>query len=143
MLTNMSRKTFFGSTQKHAAEGQTGDIFKHIRVFHSIRCRFPPGEGCVTGYKHTRNRHRVEVVPAEAANDHRAGIANVPFLYFVCAERFGDRDGAVKVIGVRRPETGNRSAGLGPGSCKLRVGVDDTPNLGKFAIKQCVGVEVA
>jgi hypothetical protein len=49
----------------------------------------------------------------------------------------------MKIVGVSSAEAGDGAAGLSPRSCEFGVGVDDAADLGKFAIKQQVGIEVA
>ena len=49
----------------------------------------------------------------------------------------------MEVVGVGGAEAGDGFAGLGPGSCEFRMGMDDAANLGEFTVKQEVSFEIA
>ena len=49
----------------------------------------------------------------------------------------------MEVVGVGCAETGDRAASLRPGSGEFGMGMDDSADLGKLAVEQGMGVEVA
>ncbi len=112
-------------------------------MFHGLGGRFSPGKRRVTSDQHAGNSDGVKPLAAEAADDDGAGVAHIGLGDFFCGERLGHRNRAVEVVGVGGTEAGNGPAGLCPGGGELRVGVDDAANLGKLAVEQGVGVQIA
>jgi hypothetical protein len=143
MLRNVDWNAGLGSPQERAAEGKAGDVFKNIGVFDSGGGVFTPGEGGVAGDKDAGDGDGVEIVFAEVLDNDGTGVADVGFGDFLGGEGARNGNGAVKVVGVGGAEAGNRAAGLRPGGSELGVGVNDAADLGKLAVEQGVGVEVA
>jgi len=143
MLADVRRDGWGRRSEQHAAEGQTRNVFEHVGVFDGFGCGPAPGEGRVAGDKDAGNGDGVEILCAEAADDDRAGVADVAGGDLVGGQRFGDGNGAVEVVGVGGTEAGNGAASLSPGRSEFRVGVDDSADLGEFAVEQGVGVEIA
>src|SRR5580658_4889681 len=102
-----------------------------------------PGKGSMAGDQDAGCGNWIDSVLAESPNDDRAGAADVAAGNFLGGEGLGDRDRAVKVVGMGGAEAGDGFAGLRPGGGELRMGMDDAADLGKFAIEQGMGVEVA
>ena len=143
MLGNVDRNSGFGSAEERAAEGKAGDVLEAVGVFDGLGGVFAPGEGGVASDKHAGDCNRVQVVLTEVLDDDGASVPDVGFGYFVCGEGPGNGNWAVEIVGMGGAEAGNSAAGLRPGGSKLGVGVNDAADLGKLAIEQGVGVEVA
>ena len=84
-----------------------------------------PGERPVRGDEHRGHVERVEPAPLERLDDHVARARLVLARDLVGGQRPRDRHGAAEVVGVRRPEAGDRRAGLRPRRRGRRVRVDD------------------
>jgi hypothetical protein len=97
----------------------------------------------MTSNEHSGNGNRVKAVGAETSDYDGAGVANVARRDFLGGESLRNRDRAMEVIGVGGSEAGNGLAGLGPGGGEFGVGVNDAADLGEFAVKQGMGVEIA
>ena len=64
--------------------------------------------------QHAGHRDRIEVITAEAADDYRAGIADVGLGHLILCEGLGNRNRAVEIIGMGGAEAGNGAACLRP-----------------------------
>src|SRR5208337_2424970 len=103
-----------GSSQKHAAEGQPGNVFKDVGVFHGFGGSSAPRKGRVAGNQYAGNRDGVEVFTAEQPNDDCAGVPDVGFGDFLFRKGLGDGNAPMEIVGVGGAETGNGAAGLRP-----------------------------
>ncbi len=81
-------------------------------------------------------RDGVKTVPAKAPYDDGASIADIGLFDFLRGERFGDRNRAVKVVGVGGAEARDRTARLRPGGGELGMGVNDAADLRELAVEQ-------
>ena len=142
VFRNVRRDFGFGQSRilssgpkQDGAEGETGDVFENVGVLERISYGFAPCKRGVAGDQNSRDGEGVEAFRTEAPDDDSAGVANIGLGDFLGGEGFGERDGAVEVVGVGCAEAGDGTASLGPGGCKLRVGVDDAADLRKFAVE--------
>ena len=62
MFRNVDRDSGFGSAQKHAAEGQPGDVLEDIGVFDGFGGGLAPGKRGVAGHQHAGDGDGVEVL---------------------------------------------------------------------------------
>jgi len=132
-----------GGSKRYGAIGEAGDVFEKVGIFDGCGSGLAPGEGRVSGYEDAGDGDGVEALFAEEAGDDCAGVVNVGFVDLFGGEGLGDGNGAVEIVGVGGAEAGDGLAGLRPGSCKFGMGMDDATDLGKFAVEEQVGVEVA
>src|SRR5262249_1166240 len=113
--------------------GKLNQVFEDDGIMDSVVYGFAPCERAVAGDKHAGAMQRIAT--GEGFNDHVAGIDFVIVSDFATVQAGGAGDRSVKIIGVGRAESGNRSATLRPGSGKKAVGMNDTANLAKSPIK--------
>ena len=132
-----------GGVKEGGTEREAGNVLENVGVFHGFRGRLSPGKGGVAGNQDSGDGDGVEMVEAEATDDDGAGVADVAGGDFFGGEGFGERDGAMEVIGVGGSQAGDRTAGLRPGGSELGMGVDDAADLGEFAVEQGMGIEIA
>jgi hypothetical protein len=78
----------------------------------------------------------------EAPDDDGGSVSNVALGNFLGGKGISNGNGTVEVVGVSCAKAGDRSAGLGPGSCELRVGVNDAADRGELAVQMGVRVQV-
>ena len=129
--------------EQNRAEGEAGYVFQNIGVLDSFRYSFAPGKRSVAGNQDTGDGEGVEVSRAKAADNDSTRIADVGLGDLFGGEELGDRNGAVKVVGVGCAEAGNGAAGLGPGGCEFGMSVDDAADPGEFTVEIRVRIEVA
>src|SRR5512140_3374953 len=79
------------------------------------------------------NRFVIDV--AEGVDDDNASVSLVLVGYFMGSHVAGDRNGAVKVIGVRSAKAGNRTPSLAPGGGEFGVGVSDATDFWKGLVE--------
>jgi hypothetical protein len=132
-----------GGVEESGAKGEPSDVLEDVGVLDGFSGRFSPGEGGVTGNQDSGDGNGIEMVEAETADDDGAGVADVSGGDFFGGEGFGEGDRAVEVVGVGGSQAGDRTAGLGPGGSEFRMRMDDAAELGKFAVEQGMGVEIA
>ena len=140
---NIGCQAFRGSIEDDGAIGEACDKLQQVGIFDGSCGGFSPGEGGVACDEHARDGKWVEVAGVEEACDDGACVEDVGLFDFVGGEGFGDGDFAVEVVGVGGAEAGNGAAGLGPAGGEFGMGVDYATDLGKFAIEEQMGVEVA
>ena len=114
-----------------------------VGVLYGVHRILAPGKRRVPGHKHARNRHRVQFLRLEVLGNHRSGIPHIRLGHFFGGQRPGQRNLAMKIVRMRRPQAGNRPARLRPRRRKLRVRVHNAANLRKLEIQQRVRVQVA
>ena len=129
--------------EQNGVEGQAGDVLKDIGVLDGFGDGYSPGEGSVAGDQDSGNGDGVEIAVAESLSDDFAGIADVCLGDLPGGEGIGDRNGAVKIVGVGGAEAGDGAACLRPRGGKLRVGVDDAADLREGAVEESMCIEIA
>ena len=112
---------------------ERGHLLEHAGVLERAPGGRPPGERPVTADEHAR--HALGVAAFERLDDHVASSLLVRPLDLGLRERARDRDLAAKVVGMGRPEGGDRPLGLRPGGRPAGVGVDDGSNLGERSVE--------
>jgi hypothetical protein len=142
-IVDVGGKACFRCSEEGRAEGEAGDVFEDVGVFDGGGGGFSPCERRVAGAEDAGDLERVEIVPAEVADDDYAGVVLVAGGGFLGGERVGEWDGALEVIGVGGAEAGDGTAGLCPGGGEFGVGVDDAADGGELAVEIKVGGEVA
>jgi len=124
VLFHVVRNARLGSSQQHAAEGQPGDVFKDVGVFHGFGGSSAPRKGRMAGNQNAGDGDGIEIFRVKEPNDDCPGVADVVFDGdFFFRERRGDGNTAVEVVGVGGAQTGNGAASLRPRCRELRVGV--------------------
>ena len=93
--------------------GHLGDDFEGECVFDRLGSGGSPGKGSVSMHQDGADLFGIEVV--ESFNDDIAGFPFVSAPDFFGGHRPRDRHLAVKVVGMRRAEAGDRLSGLGKG----------------------------
>ena len=100
--------------KQHAAEREARDVFEHVGVLDGVGYGFSPGKRGMAGDQNAGYGNGVEVLQPEAADDDRAGIADVGFGDFFGGQRFSDRNGTVEVVCVGGAEARDGPPSLCP-----------------------------
>jgi hypothetical protein len=66
-----------GAPKQHAAEGEPGDVLEDVGVLDGLGGVFAPCKRGVAGHQHPGDGNRIEFTRAKAANNDRAGVADV------------------------------------------------------------------
>ena len=74
---NVQRNAGIGRSQKHAAEGEAGNVLQNVGMLDGFSGSFAPDKWGVAGYQDSGNGEGVKALRAEEADDDRAGSADI------------------------------------------------------------------
>jgi len=123
--------------------GHVTEFFEHPGVKDRFGGVDTPGEGTVTGDQHHRDFVRIELVFAETVDDLVAGFDFVIILDALIGHQCGAGDIAAEMVGVGGAENRHGAQRLRPGHRIERMGVHDSADMGKRAVEDQMGVDVA